>query len=114
LVRTGDRKRVAAVRLRKLGESAVDLVTRKLSFIAQILSTGLAESTDTAGLAQPGNPYALPHSEATDVLAHLLDHANDLVTKDDRKPWMLKFAVPNMEISAANAAGLDPHHEPVS
>ena len=53
-------------------------------------------------------PTRLP-TRPVDVLAHRIDEADDLMTRDDRQPRLGQLTIDDMEIGAADRAGLDAH-----
>ena len=57
---------------------------------------------------KPWHPDPLPDPQAMHVAAHLLDPADNLVARHQRKMPLWQFAVDDVQVRAADAAGLDP------
>ena len=58
-------------------------------------------------MREPGDADPFADGEALDAGAELLDDADDLVAGNDRQPLVRQLAVDDMQIGAADAAGLD-------
>ena len=94
--RVGDRRR---------REAAVAGVAGEQRVIAQIFAVPDAIGADAAGVAEPGNADALAHLQPLDPGADRIDPADDLVARDDRHLRVGQFAIDDMQIGAADAAG---------
>ena len=90
------------------GEAAVPGVTGEQRRVAKVLARVEAIGAVAAGMAEPGHADARAELQ-TDAVAGRLDPADDLVAGDDRQLRVRQFAVDDMQIGAADAAGLDPH-----
>ena len=62
-----------------------------------------------AGMAEPSDADARRRGLQADAFADRLDPADDLVPGDDRQLRVGQFAVDDVQVGAADAAGLDPH-----
>ena len=75
--------------------------------IAQIFPVHHAIGTDAAGVAEPRNADTLADVQVLDACADGIDPANDLMARDDRNLRVGQFAIDDMQIGAADAAGGD-------
>lgn len=58
-------------------------------------------------MAKPGNADAATKFGAFDAGAHSIDNTHDLMTRYERKRWIVEVTVYNMKISTTDGAGLD-------
>ena len=84
-------------------------VPSELWTIAKALIPLLAIRTYAAGGSEPGNADAHPRPESVDIRADPIDASDDFVTGNDRQLRTGQFAIDDMKVSPANAAGRDPH-----
>ena len=105
--RFGERKGVGGVDDDMAGEAAVARVAGELRRVAQILAPAGAIAAMAAGVAEPGRADPRANSQRH-AGADRLDSADDLVSRHDRRLGVRQFAVDDMQIGAADAAGLDP------
>ena len=89
------------------GVAAVAGVAGELGMVAEILAAVVAIEAMPAGVREPGNADPLADREAFDAGAEPLDEADDLVAGNDRQPLVRQLAVDDVQIGAADAAGLD-------
>ncbi len=75
--------------------------------VAQVFAVHAAIRADAAGVAEPWDPDALAQFQPGDSGSDNIDPADDFVTGDDRHKRVRKFAVDDMQIRAADAAGGD-------
>ena len=102
LVRVAGREReaVARVRDRLLRIAAVDVVAGEARVVAEILLSGAAVAAFAVRPREPRNADAR-------AFALALDHgADDLVAEDERQLRVGELAVSDVQIGAANAAGV--------
>ena len=92
----------------EFGVAAIVVVTGKPRVRAEVLAAAPAPGALAAGLAQPGDadPRA-GGSEARASGATAYDRADDLVTGDDSRMARRQVALGDVEVGAADAAGLD-------
>ena len=88
--------------------AAVARVACEDGMVAKIFAIAGAIGAAAASPAEPGNADPLAKRKAMRFRAHRLDHADDLMTRRDRRMDMGKFAVDDMQIRAADAAGENP------
>ena len=91
--------------------TAVDGITGKTRARAKIFATGAAKFALAAGPAQPGNADAIPLAKCFYRAANLLDAANNFMPGNERQFWFRQFAIDDMEIGPANAAGGNTHQQ---
>src|SRR5690606_6277122 len=72
--------------------------------IAEIFLPMAAIAAFAAAMAEPGHTHAIADRKSPDAFAQGLDHADDLMPRDDRKTRG-DFAVQDMEVRPAHAAG---------
>ena len=104
-----DREAVALVGDRQLRVAAVELVAGEAGPLAEVLAAGAAVAALAAGPAEPRDPDPLPGLEALRPLPRPLDGADDLVAGDERQLRLGQVAVDDVEVGAADAAGVHPH-----
>jgi hypothetical protein len=68
-----------------------------------------AIGADAAGVTKPWDAHTLAHVQPLDPSSEPIDPANDFMARDDRYGRMRQFAIDDMQIGAANAAGGDLH-----
>ena len=73
--------------------------------IAQIFPVHHAIGTRAAGVAEPRNADTLADVQVLDAGADRIDPANDLMARDNRNVRVGQFAVDDMPVGAADAAG---------
>ena len=88
-----------------LGVAAVDVAAGEVRRVAEILHARQAEAAVATGPAKPGHADALAEREVADAGAQRLNPADDLVSGHDRIARLRQFAVGDMQVSAAHAAG---------
>ncbi len=88
-------------------KAAVASVAGEEREVAEVLAPFQAERTPPAGARQPADAYARPNRQRG-ALPDRLDHADDLMPGNDRKRDLRQLAVDDVQIGAADAAGLDP------
>jgi hypothetical protein len=59
-------------------------------------------------MAEPRNADTLAHVQVLDAGADRIDSAYDLVARDNRHYRIRQFAIDDMQVGAADAAGGDP------
>ncbi len=107
----GDGQAEALVGDGVLGVTAVDGVAGKLGIVAEIFLAILAIRTSAAGPAQPGDADAVADFKLNDAIAPLRHFADDLMAEDERQFGLRQFAVDNVQIGAADGAGVDADQE---
>jgi hypothetical protein len=60
-------------------------------------------------MAEPRNADTLAHVQVLDAGADRIDPAYDLVARDNRHYRIRQFAIDDMQVGAADAAGGDPN-----
>jgi hypothetical protein len=75
--------------------------------VAEILTVLETEGASAVDAAKPGNACALADADRIDAGTELRDASDDLMAGSDSVAQGLEFASGDMEIGAANAAGLD-------
>src|SRR5580658_6365453 len=88
------------------GVAAVARKAGKERRVAQVLAPAPAIGAMPAGMAEPGHADARAGRER-DPFARSLDPAYDLMPRNDRQLGVGQLAVDDMQIGAADAAGLD-------
>lgn len=58
-------------------------------------------------MPEPGNADAATELGAFDVAAHGIDNTYDLMTRHQRKLWIVEVTVDNVKIGATDGAGFD-------
>ena len=103
----GQRETIILVGSRVFRVTAVQRVAGETRLVAQVLAPAQAKAAMPAGVAQPGHAQPLPDGEALDLFA-LGDHdADDLVAGYQRQFRLGEFAVQDVQVGAAHAAGAD-------
>ena len=87
------------------GIAAVDVAAGEVRRVAEVLHARQAVVAVAAGPAEPGHADARPHGEVADAAAQRLNPADDLVSGYDRIARLRQFAVGDMQVRAAHAAG---------
>jgi hypothetical protein len=87
------------------GISAIFRIARERWVIAQVLRAGAAVFARTIGVMQPRYTHACALAEAFGVWSTLFDDAYDLMPRYDRHLAGRKFALDDVQIRAAHAAG---------
>jgi len=58
-------------------------------------------------VTKPGNPNTQTKFSAVDAVAHGIDNTNDLMTRHERKLWIVEVAIDNVKISSTDGTSLD-------
>ena len=103
--RFAERERITRVGDRRRRKTAVARVSGEERAIAEIFLSAHAIGADAAGVAEPRNADALAHAQPLDAGPDRIDPADDLVARDDRHLRVGQFAIDDMQIRAADAAG---------
>ena len=104
-------KAVARVGYRELGVAAVDIETGKFCAVAEIFAVRPAINAIAIGPAEPWNANPIASCKSIYAFADLLDAADNLVTKNERKFRIGQLAINDMKIGAANGAGVNPNEQ---
>ena len=100
-----ERERIAGIGDGCRGEAAVAGIPGEERAIAKVFLVTPAIGTDATGVAEPRNADALTHVQLVDARPDHIDLADDLVARDDRHLRIGQFAIDNMQVRAADAAG---------
>src|SRR6266403_5125753 len=87
--------------------AAVDGITGKFCPVAEIFAVRPAINAIAIGPAEPWNANPIASCKSIYAFADLLDAADNLVTKNERKFRIGQFAINDMKIGAANRAGIN-------
>src|SRR6185437_5106624 len=101
-----ERKAKASVCDDLLGIAPVDRVASEESVLAEVLLTGAAIAAESAGPGEPGDTHPVARPIAGDRRPDLGDRADDLVAGRDGVVDVGQLAVQEVQIGAADAAGL--------
>jgi hypothetical protein len=111
---SGQRKAVALVGDRLLGEAAVDVVPGESRGVAEVLAPAATVRAVPAGPREPGDSHPVadgrPRRRASAVPGMWAlgdDRAHDLVSEDERELGLGQLAVDDVQVGAADPAGLD-------
>jgi len=96
---------VAGIRNGGRGKAAVARITGEFGAVAEVFLLRDAIGAGAAGMAQPGDADPLANPHALDAAADGIDPADDLMTWNDRHFRIGQFAVDDMQVGAADAAG---------
>ena len=93
------------------GIAAVTRIPRKQWPVAEVFPPFPAIPAVSAGLAKPGDTDAPAYFKRVETAANPVDPSDDFVAGNDRKLRIWQFAVDDVKVSAAHAAGGDanPH-----
>jgi len=69
----------------KFCKVAIDVITGKLSIIAQVFVVIFAKRAMPAGFAQSGNTHFITPTKCLHLLSYVFDRSNDLMTENDRQ-----------------------------
>jgi hypothetical protein len=84
--------------------AAIAIPTGEGRALAEILAFRNAEPAHTARAREPRDTDALTERERRHSIAEPLDHANDLVSRNDRKSTRAKITFTDLEIRTADSA----------
>jgi len=79
--------------------------------VAQVLVRHPAVVAVTARVAEPRHADPAADQRRIDAGSHPLDRADDLVPGDERQPRQWQLAVDDVQVGAADRAGLDAQHQ---
>ena len=88
---------------------AVHVEPRELRRLAQVFASAPAEPTLPAHPSEPCHADPIPLGDQRHSGADRIHSAHHLMSRHDRKPHGLQFALHDMQISPADAAGLHPY-----
>ena len=88
---------------------AVHVEPRELRRLAQVFASAPAEPTLPAHPSEPCHANPIPFGDQRHSGADRIHSAHHLMSRHDRKPHGLQFALHDMQISPADAAGLHPY-----
>lgn len=103
-----ERKAELLVGNRIFGKAAVNRVPGELRRVAEILAAARAVVAHPAGGTEPGHADPVAHREADRPDAQGRDGTGDLVAADERQGGGGELTVDDVEIGAADAAGVHP------
>jgi len=103
-----ERKAIAGIRDEMRGKAAVARVAGEARTVAQILPAAPAIGTFATRVTEPGNADAFADLQVHDTGAKRVHAADHLMAGNNRIGDFRQFAVDDMQIGAANAAGTDP------
>src|SRR4029453_7951131 len=89
----------------------VEVVAGEPGIRAQVLPTAHAVPAVPVGPPQPRHAHPVAGHGRLDLRAALRDFGNDLVAQDERKLWIGKLAVQDVEIRTADGAGPGPKED---
>ena len=104
----GEREHERRLGDRMGGVAAVAGVAGEERRVAQVLAPASAIGASSVSVAEPRHADPRPELEL-DAFARRLDAADDLVPRHDRQLGIGQFAVDDMQVGAADAAGFDPN-----
>ena len=110
-VAVGQGEAVGGVGDGELGIAAVQRVAGEAGRVAQVLVAGAAIGAGAAGVAEPGDADPPADGERGGARAAGQHLAHDLVAGDQRQLGVRQLAVDDVQIGAADRAGLDPHQD---
>ena len=90
-----------------VGIAAVDVTAGEMRRVAEILQARKAVAAVAAGPAEPGHADARADGKIAHPIAQGRHAADDLVARDDRITRLRQFAVGDVQVGAADAAGKD-------
>ena len=105
-IAVGNRRAEALVGDGELRVAAVQRVTREARVVAEVLAAGSAVTAVAVGPPEPGDADAVALREALGPLAGLLHRPDDLVTEDERELRIGQLPVDDVQVGAADAAGV--------
>ena len=111
VVAVGQGEAVGGVGDGELGVAAVQRVAGEARRVAQVLAAGAAVGAGAAGVAEPGDADAPADGERGGAGAAGQHLAHDLVAGDQGQLGMRQLAVDDVQVGAADRAGLDPHQD---
>jgi hypothetical protein len=91
----------------EFGVTAVNVVAREARVIAEILFARLAIDTVAVGPAEPRNADSCADGRAFDAGPNADDPPYNFVPDDEWKFWIGEFAIDDVQIGAADCAGLN-------
>ena len=91
-----------------LGVAAVQGIAGEFRGLAEVLPFLSAVAAAAAGVAQPGHPDAVADPEFLHLSAQGGHGPDDLVADDQGQFGLGEFAVDDVQVGAADAAGVDP------
>src|SRR5438067_6918691 len=109
-VALGQLERESSISDGVFGVPAVDVVAGKPRGGAKILAAGRAVRAHAARVRQPRNADAIADRHMLDAVAELLDGSDDLMSKNDRQVRAAQFAIDDVQVCAADAAGAHAYH----
>ena len=101
----GNWKTKSFIRDGKFSVAAVQRIAGEPRAIAKILAPAAAKLASAASPAQPRNPHAVAGFESSNIFAFFDNDTNNFVSGHERKFWIGKFAVHDVQIRAADGAG---------
>ncbi len=87
-------------------KAAIDVLAREARLVAQVLLTALAVLTSSAGRIEPGHTYPVPQGKARHPRAQGIHPADDLMARYHRQLGQGDFALHQVQVGVAHAAGL--------
>src|SRR5438552_17131335 len=100
-------KAISRVGHGELGIAAVKSITGQSRVIAKIFAVRPAINALAIGPAEPWNANPIASCKSIYAFANLLDAADNLVTKNERKFRIGQLAINDMKIGPANRAGIN-------
>jgi hypothetical protein len=82
----------------------MDVVSGEAALLTEIFAVALAVGAGAVRGVDPGYPYAVACIEGMDARSKGIDHADDLVSGNDRKPRKRQFAFDDVKVGAADGA----------
>src|SRR5207245_5363640 len=89
------------------GIAAVGVIAGEARAVAEVLLAPAAEGTPAACPVKPGDPYPRPADVLRGARPPSLDHADDLMTGDERQARERNLPLDNVQIGVTDAAGAD-------
>src|SRR5262249_11405661 len=102
-----EREGIAGIRDGMGGETAVTGVAGKERTVAEVLHPVTAKPAFAASVSEPRNSNAIANPVCRRTGACKVDAADNLMTGDDGISDIRQFAIDNMEVGSADAAGAD-------
>src|SRR5207245_2009499 len=90
-----------------LGIAAVGMIAGEARAVAEVLLAPAAEGTPAACPVKPGDPYTRPAGVPRGARPPSLDHADDLMTGDERQARERNLPRDHVHIGGTDAAGAD-------
>ncbi len=94
---------------RRRREAAVTRVAGEQRMVTEVFPVIQAIGADTAGVTKPGNADALAGPQPFDARPDQVDPPDDLVPRNNRRHRGGQFAIDDVQVGAADAAGADLH-----